>query len=50
MKDIIIVALVKLPTLFAIVCSAWLAFNGKEGWGWFLFVAILVTASVKVTD
>lgn len=50
MKDFFIVALMKLPTLAAIAAATWLAFNGKEGWGWFLFVAVLVSTSVKIDD
>lgn len=50
MKDIAFTLITKLPTLCAIIAAAWLAFNGKEGWGWFLFVAVLVTSSVRLDD
>lgn len=50
MRDIALVIVVKLPTIFAIGAAAWLAFNNKEGWGWFLFVAVLITSSVKIDD
>lgn len=50
MSDIVFMIMVKLPTIFAICAAAWLAYNNKEGWGWFLFVAVLVTSSVKIDD
>lgn len=25
-----------------VAAAAWLAFTGHEGWGWFLFVALLL--------
>ena len=45
------IAIVTLFLMPAIVCSAaafYLAAHGKDGWGWFLFAAILM-ASVKIT-
>jgi hypothetical protein len=33
--------------LVCIVAAAWLAFNGKDGWGWFLVVAVLLTEKVQ---
>ena len=50
MKDILFVVLTKLPTLACIGAATWLEFNNKEGWGWFLFVAVLVTSSIKIED
>lgn len=29
----------------AVVCGAILAFNGKEGWGWFIFIAFVALGS-----
>lgn len=34
--------------LVCIVAAAWLALNDKDGWGWFLLVAILCAQS-KIT-
>lgn len=50
MRDVAFMIMVKLPTIFAICAAAWLTYNNKEGWGWFLFVAVLVTSSVKIDD
>lgn len=30
----------------AIICAAYLAFHGKEGWGWMIVVAILAIPGV----
>ena len=34
-----------LTSVACVVSSAYLAFNGVEGWGWFLFVAVLCAQS-----
>lgn len=28
--------------LICIVCAAWVGASGHDGWGWFLFVALLL--------
>jgi carbon starvation protein CstA len=35
-----------LAVIAAIVCAAWLAYKGKDGWGWLIFAAILMIPSV----
>lgn len=30
------------PTAVCVTAGAILAYNGIEGWGWFLFVAVLI--------
>lgn len=32
-----------LASTAAVLCAAWLALKEREGWGWFLFVAILLS-------
>jgi hypothetical protein len=41
---------IALPVASAVsfVCAAFLAYHGKEGWGWFVFAGIIViTASAQ---
>lgn len=49
-SELVFVVITKLPTLACVASAAWLASNNKDGWGWFLFVAVLVTSSVKIDD
>lgn len=37
---------VNLVSIGCIAAAAWLAVEGKEGWGWFLFGAIICSGSV----
>lgn len=36
-----------LPTTVCVAAAAYLLIKGAEGWGWFLFVALLLDKSVK---
>ena len=45
MKDIFVVLLAQLPAITAIIGATFMALNDKQGWGWFLFIAVLVCAS-----
>ncbi|WP_278246096.1 hypothetical protein [Rodentibacter trehalosifermentans] len=35
----------QLPSLAAIICAFLLLMKGVSGWGWFLFIAVLLSAS-----
>lgn len=43
----LLVLLANTPSIILAVSSGVLAFNGKDGWGWFIFGAFLCTVSVK---
>lgn len=50
MKDIFLMAMVFVPPiLFCVIFAGLLAMEGKPGWGWFLFVAALITCSLKIS-
>ena len=34
----------------AIWAAAWVASKGKEGWGWILFIIVLVFGSMKIRE
>ena len=38
-----------LVALACVCVGGYLAVNGREGWGWFLFVGLLCAGSVKFT-
>lgn len=44
MKDILIILATNISAMLATAFAGLLAYEGKDGWGWFLFVAILLTA------
>lgn len=50
MKDMLVLLIMQLPA--GILCggAVWLANQGKEGWGWMLFVAVLVAATREKAD
>lgn len=33
--------------LLCLGVAGWLAIDGKDGWGWFLFVGLLLTPSIE---
>ncbi len=39
-----------LPATLCIAAAFYLAANGKDGWGWFLFAAVFVAGYVKFGD
>lgn len=45
MKDVFVILFAQLPAIAAITGAALMALNNKEGWGWFLFIAVLVCAN-----
>lgn len=47
MKLIVLILLV-LPTIIALCGAIYLAAKGKEGWGWLLFVALLIAPSFRI--
>ncbi|WP_158674504.1 hypothetical protein [Trabulsiella odontotermitis] len=48
MKDIAILALVVLVPVTCVIMAGILAWQDKEGWGWFLFVAVLLAGSISI--
>lgn len=50
MKDITILALANLPAVLCASAAAYMAINSINGWGWFLFVAFLVSMTKVKTD
>ena len=46
MKDIALVILFLLPCCLCVLGAVYIAVTGSDGWGWFLFVAVLL-GSVK---
>ena len=38
-----------IPMLLCIGAASYLAYMDKEGWGWFLFIAVLIAPIVKTT-
>ncbi|EJP3659496.1 hypothetical protein NUR12_001077 [Salmonella enterica] len=49
MKDIFLMAMVFMTPLLCVIFAGLLAMEGKPGWGWFLFVAALITCSLKIS-
>jgi hypothetical protein len=45
MKDIIIYSLWLIGSFGLIITSALMAFKGVAGWGWFLFVGIILVSA-----
>ena len=45
MKDVFVILFAQLPAIAAITGATLMVLNNKEGWGWFLFIAVLVCAS-----
>lgn len=48
MKDIAFTALAFATPVICAIFAGMLAWQGKPGWGWFLFVAVLIMCSIKI--
>jgi hypothetical protein len=48
MKYLLAQLAANLVSLACVGVAGWLAVKGKEGWGWFLFVALLCACSMKM--
>lgn len=49
MKTAFIVLMAELPAITAVVGAVLMALNDKQGWGWLLFIAVLLgSSSIKV--
>jgi len=46
MKNIILIVLMNIISILLVFFSFQLAMAGKDGWGWFLFVALLIATDV----
>jgi hypothetical protein len=42
MRTILLLFVLNIPAIVCFAASAYMAINGKDGWGWFLFVGILL--------
>lgn len=49
MTPLALALMANLSTLGCVAAATYLVVTGKEGWGWFLFVAVLVHSSVGWT-
>lgn len=49
MKDIFLIAMAFMTPIFCVIIAGLLAMEAKPGWGWFLFVAALITCSLKIS-
>ncbi|EDZ0945599.1 hypothetical protein GN543_004985 [Salmonella enterica] len=49
MKDIFLIAMAFMTPLLCVIIAGLLAMEAKPGWGWFLFVAALITCSLKIS-
>ena len=50
MKTAFSLLLVNIPTIICAVASGILAYNHIEGWGWFLFAALVLGHTVSDKD
>ncbi len=50
MKSIIIIGLLQLPSIVCCCGAIYLIDQGKAGWGWLLFVAVITGVSSKWSD
>ncbi len=49
MKDITLLVAAFMTPVLCVIFAWMLAMEGKSGWGWFLFVAVLIMCSIKVS-
>ena len=49
MKNIGMMLIAELACLASIAGAVFLAYHGKEGWGWMIALALTTTVSYKVT-
>lgn len=49
MKDIFLIAMAFMTPLLCVIIAGLLAMEAKPGWSWFLFVAALITCSLKIS-
>lgn len=50
MKNLLFTIGVNLVSLACVSAAAYLAIQEKDGWGWFLTVAVIAQSSVKFTS
>lgn len=48
MRTVLLYFIAHLAGGICVTPSAILAFNGKEGWGWFLFIGLLLSGGVSI--
>jgi len=50
MKQIAIAALAFAPSIISVLAAFHLASNDKDGWGWFLFAALILAGSYSYSS
>lgn len=50
MKDIATIGLVCAPAIICVAAATYLAAIGADGWGWFLFVGLLLGGAISVNS
>lgn len=50
MKFIALIIASNIASILAVWCAWQLASDGKDGWGWFLIVALCATTTIRVKD
>ena len=50
MKLIVLTLITFAPVIASVVGATLLALNGIAGWGWFLFIALLLAGSVSISE
>jgi hypothetical protein len=41
---------INIVAIICIMIAGWLAFESKDGWGWFLFVGLLCSGWIKIQN
>lgn len=47
MKETLLLLIANISAMIATVFAGQLAYDGKDGWGWFLFAAIVLSTTLK---
>lgn len=50
MNKTLILLIAFVPCVLCILIAGYLAFHGMEGWGWFLFVAVLCGGGISLSS
>ena len=50
MNTIALFVIANLASFISVVFAFLLARNGSDGWGWFLFIAVCLSSSLKFKD
>lgn len=50
MKEIIIIIFILSMSICCFCIAAYMLFNDKQGWGWFLFASLFILIGVKISS